>query len=200
MPGICPWRPYPASGRVRDADFLFVFSEQQCPRIKGIIERLCGCFGEPVGEGLYGFPARNGWRRWGKGTWRRFDAAGGAPMCWTRRESGVRRGGPGRDSRPAPLDEARGFADDQGSRAQGSGVRAAVWPGALGGLSAGRMDETGHEAILSGGARRRASVPMPGSLNRRYSIIAAAMRFRYGAAGRKRRRRRGSPRGRQQAG
>lgn len=35
----------------------FLFSQNNnVPRIKGIIERLCGCFGEPVGEGLYGFP------------------------------------------------------------------------------------------------------------------------------------------------
>ena len=35
----------------------FLFSQNNnVPRIKGIIERLCRSFGDPIGEGLYGFP------------------------------------------------------------------------------------------------------------------------------------------------
>lgn len=36
----------------------FLFSQNNnVPRIKGIIERLCRSFGDPIGEGLYGFPS-----------------------------------------------------------------------------------------------------------------------------------------------
>lgn len=36
----------------------FLFSQNNnVPRIKGIIERLCCSFGDPIGEGLYGFPS-----------------------------------------------------------------------------------------------------------------------------------------------
>lgn len=36
----------------------FLFSQNNnVPRIKGIIERLCRSFGDPIGEGFYGFPS-----------------------------------------------------------------------------------------------------------------------------------------------
>lgn len=46
-----------ASGAVGGTLLVYNFANNNIPRIKGIIKRLCECFGEELESGMYTFPS-----------------------------------------------------------------------------------------------------------------------------------------------
>lgn len=136
-----------------EALVAFIVSQNNnVPRIKGILARLCRNFGEPVGWD-YGFPSPERLAEQSE------EGAGPSALRLAGRlpagcgaKGGLRRAAAGADRGAAPAGSAAGAADRPRRGPQGGGMRAAVRHGQAGGLSIGRVDEAGH-----GGAVPRAA-------------------------------------------
>ena len=167
-----------------EALVTFLISQNNnIPRIKGIVDRLCQGLGAAAGRAAVRLPRRGGHRgphRGGAGlpaggVARRLHPGGGPAHSRRRpRPGGPARAAPGRGPRRAAA-AARG-------RPQGGGLRPAVRPGPVGRLPGGRLDGAGAPRPLhrAGQGPRRLPQPADGRLRRH----RAAIHFRLGAGGR----------------